>query len=181
MPQCSWEGCTNETRISKAGAPKKYCPACSRTARKIWLEKIRDKAQEQEKKYEGFSRMWAQAIEAGTRAAESCKPVPMMVGDPKSKNPFAPDAEIDTEKEHWIVEGGACGFAWIHIPNGRCSFLQWAKKNIPGQFRKSYRGGDDFHVSGYGHEMTRKSEFATAAAAILCEGGITAYATSRID
>ena len=81
--------------------------------------------------------------------------------------------------QQWTVNEGPCGFAEVRLPKGNSSFAHWAKKNAG--FRKHYYGGVSFWVSDFGQSMDRKYEFARAAASILNEHGIDAYASSRLD
>lgn len=39
----------------------------------------------------------------------------------------ASDATIDAMAKYGELDTGACGFAWVHIPDARCEFVKWCK------------------------------------------------------
>ena len=122
-----------------------------------------------------FQELFDKAHKNGMTAGNNCTPRPMIVGSPTS--PFGND--IDKTKKVYKVEGGVCGFAWVHFA-GNMPFGRWAKKK--GLASKDYPNGLCVWVREFGQSMTRKEAYADAFAKILRdEGNITAYARSRMD
>jgi hypothetical protein len=141
------------------------------------LTKIKDSKMttSAKQRHEIYTALVAEADEAGKLAAEAHTPTPMIVGSPST--PLGND--VDYSKKTYFVEGGVCGFAWVHLPNGRSSFARWAKKNLGAH--KSYYGGTDIWTRGYGQSMELKEKYAGAYAKVLAENGINAYPMSRMD
>ena len=128
-------------------------------------EKIAAEKADREDRYAGFEKLWNEAVEAGHKAATECVPNPMVV---------------TSGTEEWFVEEGLCGFAEVVLSKGNTSFAYWAKKHAG--FAKNYSGkGLYFWVKGYGQSYERKAAFARAAADVLNDAGIEAYASARLD
>ena len=122
-----------------------------------------------------FMRLAIKADEAGRKAAEECKPVPMVVSQHKNML----DDNSPVEKE-WYVADGVCGFAWVVIKPGTSSFAKWAKINLPYTYR-GYYGGLEISSPLMTQSMARNEAYCSAYARILREAGINAYMHSRID
>lgn len=121
-----------------------------------------------------FEALFAQADAAGKLAAEDAVPTPMVVGS--ETQPFS--GFLDYSKPTYYVSEGLCGFAWVNF-KGNTAFGRWAKRT--GRATKSYGGGLQVWVSGFGQSVTRKSAYAQAFATVLTEAGITAFSGSRLD
>jgi len=121
------------------------------------------------------ARIYKKAHEAGLIAGETAGVIPMIVGQPST--PFGND--VDYSKPTYFVEGGVCGFAWIKISPARGAFVNYLKSIEVGS--KSYTGGFDIWVRGFGQSLQRKEAYAQAFTEILRENGINAYAESRLD
>jgi hypothetical protein len=121
------------------------------------------------------ARLYKEAHEAGLTAGKNVGVVPMIVGEPST--PFGND--VDYSKPTYFVEGGVCGFAWIKIFPARGAFVNYLKSIEVGS--KSYTGGLDVWVRGFGQSLQRKEAYAQAFAEVLRENGINAYAESRLD
>jgi len=121
-----------------------------------------------------FERLYAAADAAGKAAADAIVPIPMVVGTPTT----VLGSDIDYSKPTYFVEGGVCGFAWISF-KGNTAFGRWAKST--GLATKGYPTGLTIRANGYGQSLQRKEAYAQAFAAVLREGGVTAYAESRMD
>ena len=113
-----------------------------------------------------------------TKFAELVESADQAGRDAVTKSTVAPMVVKDGDKE-WIIEGGACGFAWINITPGNCAFANYAKKHAGA--RKSYSGGVDISVFHYNQSMARNETYARAYAVTLRSAGITAFAQSRMD
>jgi len=111
---------------------------------------------------------------AGKAAAEAAVPVPMVV----QQHADVTDDDSRVLKQ-WVVDDGVCGFAWVTIHPGNCSFALWLKKNHGA--KKAYRGGMMIWISEYGQSMTRKHEYAKAYAQVIRDAGVDAYSGSRMD
>lgn len=123
----------------------------------------------------GFRSLFAAAHAAGMAAGNAAVPQPMIVGSPSSL--FAND--IDPRQPIYHVPEGVCGFAWVHIPNGRHPFVNECRNRKIGH--KNYHKGWDVWVRDFGQSMARKEAYARAFAGVLKEAGIEAYADSRMD
>lgn len=120
------------------------------------------------------AKIFEEASAAGVAAASACVPPVMVVSE--RANPLNDSSPVERQ---WMVEGGPCGFAWIKVP-GNSSFGKWLKKEGKGR-SNSYEGGVHWWIFGYGQSMMKKEAFAYAAAAVLRNNGIKAYASSRMD
>jgi len=134
------------------------------TEYKTLKEKISAEKAERLERYRKFEEAWAEAVTAGNIAARDCVPDTMVVTDGTNT---------------WHVDEGVCGFAEVVVPKGNTSFAHWAKKNAG--FDTRYGGGLSHWVSAFGQSMERKQAFARAAAEVLNNHGIDAFATSRMD
>jgi hypothetical protein len=123
------------------------------------------------------------AVTAGAEALASCTPTPMVVEQREN----VMDDKSPVEKQ-WFVEGGPCGFAWVHFKattKENREFLAGLKKaglvtdNI--WHKDTYRGGYSYNVFQGGQSIQRKEAFGGAFAQVLRDNGITAYMMSRMD
>jgi hypothetical protein len=138
-------------------------------------EKIAAESAERKVRYAKFEAVYAAAAAAGRKAGEAASPVPMVVSEADGlSNRPAPGGKS------WHVPEGACGFAWVTVSPGNCSFARWlAKQKLA---RKGYYGGMEIWVSAFGQSVERKEACAAAMAATFqSELGVTAYAGSRLD
>ena len=75
-----------------------------------------------------------------------------------------------------------CGFAWVHIVNGRCKFVNDLKKEsniLSKNWKKSY---DVWNPSKHcTQSMDAKEVGASAYAKVLMDNGIDCYMASRAD
>jgi hypothetical protein len=139
-------------------------------------EKIAAEKAERLARYARFAAVYQLADAAGAEAAEKASPTPMVVV--QHANPL--DDSSPVVRQYAPVEGGVCGFAWVTVRPGNCSFALWAAKNKG--WSKAYHGGMQLWVSAYGQSMERKDAYAQAFAAVLRdELGIRAYSGSRMD
>ena len=104
------------------------------------------------------------AQRAGEEAAKNCKPIPMIVED--------------TDRQYYVPQG-VCGFAWVKIRPGNCSFANFLKKSKLAT--KSYTGGVDYYIHAGGQSYEIKRAYASAFAKVLQEYGIDASTRSRLD
>lgn len=93
---------------------------------------------------------------AGKKAADEHTPQAMVVQQHK----HVLDDNSPVVKE-WHVAGGVCGFAWVNIKPGTCSFAKWLVKNGKGR-SDSYYGGVTVWVGDYGQSMTTKQAYCGA-------------------
>ena len=149
--------------------------AIDRQNRDLENQSTKTKKTPKKTKDEVYTELHERADEAGKKAADSHTPTPVIVGTPTT--PLG--NEIDYEKKTYYVPQGVCGFAWVHLSEGRSSFARWAKKNLGAH--KAYYGGVDIWTRGYGQSMELKEAYASAYAEVLREAGIDAYMGSRMD
>ena len=126
-------------------------------------------------KDEMFEGIFAEAMEAGRKAAEALTPTPMVVGHAVG----ILGNEIDYSKDVYYVEDGVCGFAWVNVTPATSSFARWLKKTE--KAHKSYYGGVDVWIGDYNQSMQKKEAHAHAMAKIFTKYGFTAYGMSRMD
>ncbi len=134
-------------------------------------EKIAAEKQERQARYARFQEVFDEANRAGFAAGETMTPQTMYL-----KSACGPDAgTVYAEAE------GACGFAWVRIRPGNCSFAKWLVKE--GHARKAYHGGVDIWISAHNQSVERKERHASAMAKMLKEklGLDHCYADSRLD
>ena len=116
--------------------------------------------------------LFQRAYAAGMDALNAAVPVPMRIveadiwGKPKAGS------------QVWVEPEGMCGFAWVRI-KGNTGFARTMKSM--GFFRKAWDRGFEFWVSEGGQSVERKEAFARAFAKVLRDGGVDAYADSRLD
>ena len=120
-------------------------------------------------------RLYNKAYAAGLKAGNAKIPTPMIVGSPTT--PLGSD--IDPNKKTYFVPQGVCGFAWVKVVPGTCSFARWLTKT--GKGRPGYGGGTHVWVHEFGQSLEQKEAFARAFAQVLTEAGVTAYSQSRMD
>lgn len=169
MVTCATVGCGAE-----AVGKSKYCPGHRAEAHRAWLARVREGADERADRDSRWSALWAEADLAGRLAGAACNPRPMVVQ--------AHANQLDDRSavvQEWHEPEGVCGFAWVTVRPGGCSFARWGVKQ--GLFKSAYGGGVSYWVSGYNQSMQRKEAYARAAAAILAAAGIRAYPGSRMD
>lgn len=122
-----------------------------------------------------FQAIHREAHEAGMAAGRDSVPVPMVVGSPSSL--FAND--LDPRKPQYFVADGVCGFAWVHLMDGRQPFAKFAREQL--HAHSGHPRGVDIWVRDFGQSMQRKEAYAAAYARVLKGHGIEAYADSRMD
>jgi len=152
----------------------KYCREHRDAARAAWKQNIIDRENEKADKEKRFVELYNKACEAGVKAADECVPIPMVVE--AHANMMDDNSPV---VQSWHVPDGVCGFAWIVIRPGTCSFARWTVKYAGA--KKHYHGGVSIWVSAYGQSMQRKEAYAYAFAKVLQDAGIKAYASSRMD
>ena len=114
---------------------------------------------------------------AGMAAGIKHRPVPVLVGQGTSL--FS--TEIDYTKQTFLLDDGACGYAWVTIHPGNSKLArEFTKLGIA---RKAYGGGVQIWVSEFGQSVDRKEAYAYAYAEKLREltGEDRIYAGSRMD
>lgn len=125
--------------------------------------------------------IYDEAHAAGMAAAKKCVPTPMIVTEHEN----AWDDSSPVVKQYAPIMGGVCGFAWVNVRPGVCSFARWASKRDLG-YADSYYGGYTIYVHGtdfpgFEQSMEIKEAYAGAFAAVLRSHGINASARSRMD
>jgi len=158
--ECKVEGCGQKT-----AGQSKYCKVHRAESRKRFKEMVAQQAVEREERNGKFEELWKQACEAGRMAAEAAKPKMVRAVDELSGQVYDPFP--------------VCGFSWIKIRPANCAFANWLKKM--GLARNSYNGGVEISIADYNQSYDLKYAHASAAAKILQEVGIKAYADGRLD
>jgi len=164
--------CANADCDHPTSGKSKYCLIHKREARARWKESIAASSEERKLAYAEYERVWRMAVEAGHDAAEGTTPDPMVVV--RRADPLDDTSPV---LRRWVVNDGACGFAWLRT-KGNTRFANWAKKNAG--WRKGYEGVT-YGVSHFNQSYEKKMAFAEAAAQVLREHGIKVYAGGRED
>lgn len=139
---------------------------------------------------------WAEDLHRGACAAgmkamqeliDSNKVVPMVVQE--HTNMLDDSSPV---KQEWVVQGGACGFAWVKVKcsNGpsRKFINQLKKAGIAGGenshctwSKSSYHGGFLFWIHEGGQSMAYKEAYARGYSEVLEKEGINVFWQSRMD
>lgn len=164
---CATVGCVLPTT-----GKSKYCREHREQARTAWLAKVQASGQAREDRDVRFLNLWSRALEAAKAAHAAALPTPMVVTESEglSGQPTG---------RSWYVSEGACGFAWVTVHPGNSSFAIWATKHAG--FRKAYGGGVQCSMNFGSQSVERGSQAAWAAAEVLREAGIKAFAGNRLD
>lgn len=128
-------------------------------------EKIAAEKGERQERYARFSKLWAEAWEAGRAASGATSPKPMVV----------------TNMDGTVVEvvpDGMCGFAWLRF-KGNTSFAKWLQKHH--RTHPGYPSGVEIFISDYGQSYELKRAHASAMASYLASQGIEVKVGSRLD
>ena len=118
--------------------------------------------------------IYNEAHKAGLAVMTATTPTPMIV----QEHEHILDDKSPVIKAYKVL-GGVCGFAWIVIRPGTCSFARWLTKK--GLAKKAYEGGVSVWVAQGGQSMELKQAYANAFAATLRAHKINAYPMSRVD
>lgn len=118
--------------------------------------------------------LYDEAHAAGMAAGNAVCPTPMVVA--QHANPLNDNSPV---VQSWYVSEGACGFAWVVIRPGNCSFAKWLRKNDLAS--QHYGGGVSVWVHQFNQSISRKEAYADAFAEVLRKHGLNAYAGSRLD
>ena len=137
-------------------------------------EKIAAESAERRQRYADYATWIDEAHQAGLAAGKTAGCTPMIV----SQHENMADDNSAVVKE-WLVMDGPCGFAWVTVTPGTCSFARWAVKEQG--WRKDYYGGVSLYVHEFGQSMQRKIEYAHAYAKVLHSHGVGVRCNSRMD
>jgi hypothetical protein len=138
-------------------------------------EKIAAESAGRRERYAKFEAAYNKAVAAGKAAGEAKAPVPMVVAE--HADPLNDRSPVNRA---WHCAEGACGFAWVRVRPGNCSFAKWLVKN--GHARPAYEGGVDIWISAFNQSVERKEACARAMAEVFrSELGVNAYSDSRLD
>lgn len=123
-----------------------------------------------------WAALWKEAQEAGMAAGNAAQPTPMIVE--RRMDPL--DDNSPVVERYAPVADGVCGFAVMRIRPGTCSFARWLKKQGVG-YHDDYHGGWSVAVHAFNQSYERKMAYASAAAKVLNEAGVTTYVDGRLD
>jgi len=120
-----------------------------------------------------FQAIYDEARKAGLLAGQGSTPNPIIVSE------VGLDDKPYNGSQSWLINEGACGFAWIDIPS-REAFGKWIVAIGYGD-RETYKHCVEIWVGEFNQSVARKEAYAEAFAKVLQKYGITAYAGSRLD
>jgi hypothetical protein len=132
--------------------------------------------------FKTFHSICVRAHEAGMKAVESAKIVPMIVG---AEAGFM-SGQIDYTQPVEYVADGVCGFAWISVSpefKGSTKLGKEERRVLEkfGFWKNDYEKCYQISVSYFNQSLQKKEAYARAYAEVLRAEGIDAYARSRID
>ena len=153
-----------------------YCAEHKAIARQKWLAMVRESTEKREKLNDKWQALFDEGVHAGNNAAAACVPSPMVVQQHKNQL----DDNSPVEKEYFVSEG-LCGFAWVVIHPGTCSFARWLLKNRPNDCGKDYYGGLAVYPSLNTQSVDRKESWARTVCKIFGAAGINCQTRSRLD
>lgn len=154
----------------------RYCREHRDAAALAWRSMIAAKATKRLDRDARFLTAFDDAVDAGLAAGKAVAPEPMTVVE--HSNPLD---DTSPPVRAWNVPDGPCGFAWVTIRPGTCSFARWLIRTGRGR-TDSYGGGVTIWISSFGQSITRKSACADAmASALRASLSVKAYADSRLD
>lgn len=166
---CAKVGCELPT-----SGKSKYCRPHAREARALWLDKVKTSCQEREQRNGDHAALWARAMEAARKAHADAVPAPMIVADAHLDGTL-----VEGGERHYVREG-ACGFGYVTVSPGNCSFALWLRKHANAY--KHYYGGVRVSMNLGGAQSVARAEAAAYAASdVLREAGVKAYACSNLD
>ena len=139
------------------------------------MKTVGSKREKEKKMHSDFGALYQQAHLSGMVAGKASIPTPMIVQQHKNQ---LDDSSSVTES--WYVGDGVCGFAWIQVKPGTCSFARWLVKEGKGK-RDSYYGGISIWVREFNQSYERKMAYAQAFANMLVTAGIRASSNGRLD
>lgn len=116
-----------------------------------------------------WDELYDKAHKAGVEAAEKCIPTPMIV-----QQHAVPLDDNSPVVKQWHVPQGVCGFAWITVMPGNCSFALYLKKHHDARKGR-------LSISAYGQCMEKKEAYAHAFAEVVQAAGIKCHSGSRMD
>ena len=122
--------------------------------------------------------VFAEAHKAGMEAGNTVAVTPMVVNTHESPPVLGPTPIIARS----IVSDGVCGFAWVTVRPGNCSFAKWLVEQKLAR-PSGYSGGTGVKiwVHEFNQSLTRKEAFATAFSAVLNKYNINSVWGSNID
>lgn len=171
MTTCKYNGCSNPTHKGSS-----YCKEHRKAAREAWKALIAEQAAEREERYSLFTKLWADAHNAGLAAIKEHVCTPMGVVDP--------DKGLVE-----VVRHGMCGYASLVITPGNSSLAKWAAKFH--EFSKHYYGGVArgvrWHPSEVGLEGTAwqsyelNRAYAEAFSKVFNDAGFSMSVWARLD
>lgn len=152
----------------------KYCKPCRAKARVAWRAMVEESGRARDERNKTFGELFARAVAAANAALVATVPVPMLVVEPSN-----PLDDSSPPRRTWTAPSGVCGFSWISIRPGNCSFAHYLAKNHGA--RRGYYGGMEYWISGGGQSYEKKYAAAEAMAEVIRAAGIDAYAGGRLD
>jgi hypothetical protein len=163
---CATNGCERQ-----ATGKSKYCPEHKAVARERWREMVAEGQAAKLDREREFADLFQRASRAAGEAYRNVTPRPMGVVEPRTG-------------ESWHVPEGVCGFAWVTVRPGTCSFARWLVKH--GYGKAAYGGGIQVWSSQIipndnGQSYERKTAGCEAAAEVFRAAGVKAYSDGRLD
>lgn len=123
-----------------------------------------------------YIKIYAEAQEAGRKAANDCSPAVMVVEE--HSDPLDDSSPV---VKSYTVPQGMCGFAWVRVRPANCRFANWLKA-LDLARTDTYAGGVVIWISDHGQSYERKRAHAKEMAKVLREKlGVKASHEARLD
>lgn len=162
--------------LGAAGTPKGFSPykGKSKKASKVSKKPSGESATDRKNR-----EIWERAVASGKAAVDEHEATPMHV----VQRANVLDDSSPIVKRYAPVAGGACGFSWTVIKDGRTSFAKWLVKSGNGKQSDYYGGvivwGEDTKYSG--QSLSAKESYTSGLCKVLREEGIRFQTYSRLD
>jgi hypothetical protein len=155
-------------------ARSKYCKPCRKKARVAWRAMVEKTGKERDARNAKWEELFTRAQSAANAALVATVPTPMLVVE--HANPADDNSDV---VKTWNAPSGVCGFSWIDIHPGNCSFALWLAKHKGA--KRGYYGGMQYWIHGGGQSYEKKTAAAQAFADVLRETDIDARDGGRLD
>lgn len=124
--------------------------------------------------------LYEKAVAAAEKSvAKMQAPVPMVVQEHANML----DDNSPVVKQYVPAMGGVCGFSWVVVRPGNCSFALWLKKNNKARYDEYYRGvvvhGEDRKYNG--QSMDTKAAWTSGFNKVISDAGIKTQVYTWMD
>lgn len=124
--------------------------------------------------------LYEKAVKAAEESVKAMQaPVPMVVQEHANML----DDNSPVVKQYAPAMGGVCGFSWVVVRPGNCSFANWLKKTSKARYDEYYRGvivhGEDNKYNG--QSMDTKAAWTSGFNRVISDAGIKTQVYTWMD